>query len=83
MTINKIGKYPKSWHCPFWVEKQNYYAVQLNKNTGPPSLDEDPEYLKLKECSFLINRKRNPYLLIFKATVPPGNFTETVLEAAS
>lgn len=83
MTINKIEKYPKSWHCPFWVVKQNYYALLLNKNTGPPSLDEDPEYLNFQVCSFLLNRKPNPYLLIFNETVPAGNFTATVLVPAS
>lgn len=83
MTINKIEKCPKSWHCPFWVVKQNYYAILLNKNTGPPSLDEDPEYLILKENCFLLNRKQKPYLLIFNATVPAGNFTATVLVPAS
>jgi hypothetical protein len=30
----------------------------MNKNTGPPSLDEDPEYIKLEKISFLFNRKQ-------------------------
>jgi hypothetical protein len=67
----------------FGVEKQNYYATLLSKNTGPPSLDEDPEYLKLQERSFLLNRKQNLYLLIFNATVPAGNFTATLFVPAS
>ena len=55
----------------------------MNKNTGPPSLDEDPEYLKLQKSNTLYNRVKIPYLLIFNATVPAGNFKETVFDPAS
>ena len=66
------------------AEKQNYYASLLNKYSGPPFLDEDPEYFNLQGKSFLLIRKLILcYLLIFKETVPPGNFTATVLVPAS
>ena len=42
---------------PLWGRKTKLLRDQLNKNTGPSSLDEDPEYLKLKEYCFLLNRK--------------------------